>query len=83
MHLYPRSVCTWTNKLIGDEQLPPDLKYQRFLSEIPEWLDGKSERPSKRETFAILRFYQSNDKLIESGLIGPVVIEPSVLRELN
>jgi hypothetical protein len=73
---------TWANRMIGDEELPPDLNYPSFhrnLTEIPDWLDGSKPRPTERETFAITKFFYRGEKLQESGLLGPVVLKSSKL----
>lgn len=66
---------TWTNRLIGDEQLPADMKFRRTLTEWPDWMEGQVERASLRQTFVISSFYNKNDPLIPAGLLGPVVIK--------
>jgi hypothetical protein len=64
-------VNLWSNRLIGDEQLPYDgISKGRW----PDWLlEGKS-RTSGRYTFASHRPYRKDSPLFESGLIGPVRI---------
>jgi hypothetical protein len=64
-------VNLWTNRLIGDEQLPDDgIHGGRF----PEWLTEGKARTSGRLTFATFKHYNKNSPLQESGLIGPVKI---------
>ncbi|MDR0385909.1 MAG: glycosyl hydrolase [Prevotellaceae bacterium] len=61
----------WTNRLIGDEQMPYDGPAR---GQWPQWmLDGKP-RTSGRYTFASARYYSKKSPLIESGLTGPVKI---------
>jgi hypothetical protein len=67
----------WPNRLIGDEQEPPEVDYRPSgeIRTLPKWLiEGKPKPKSKRYTFATWRFYSKNSPLLESGLIGPVVI---------
>jgi hypothetical protein len=65
-------VNLWTNRLIGDELLPDDgPKHGRW----PEWLLEGKPRTSGRYAFAAFRHYRKNAPLIESGLIGPVVLK--------
>jgi hypothetical protein len=62
----------WINRLIGDEAEPWDGIQE---GKWPEWLLNGTLRPSKRITFTTHRYYKANDPLIESGLLGPVIIE--------
>ena len=73
----------WVNRLIGDEQFPPDAKYQvaggKFtigkLMEFPDWYnDPAKEAKRQRTTFATWKFYDKDSPLLESGLIGPVTL---------
>jgi hypothetical protein len=65
---------TWANRLIGDEQLPDDCKWNGIvLEEWPKWLLEGTPRPSKdRITFTTWKHYQRDSLLPESGLVGPV-----------
>jgi len=74
---------TWTNRMIGDEQLPADVQYQRYLTALPDWLDGRVPRASDRQTFTIQRFYDRNDALIPSGLLGPVTIKTTQIQKIK
>ena len=64
----------WPNRLIGDEQYPPQAKYNGGpIAEWPQWiLDGKPRPPSQRTTFTTWKFYDKDSPLLESGLMGPV-----------
>ena len=67
----------WPNRLIGDEQQPPDVEYNGdgSIKAWPEWLVNHKPRPSQgRYTFATWRFFTKDSPLLESGLIGPVVV---------
>jgi len=66
----------WPNRLIGDEQFPPDVTWQDgHLKEWPEWLLKGQPRPQTgRVAFATWHFYNKDSKLLDSGLLGPVVI---------
>ncbi len=67
----------WPNRLIGDEQQPPEVKYRGGgeIAEIPQWLkEGKPKPKTKRYKFVTWHFYNKNSPLLESGLIGPVTI---------
>ena len=75
---------TWTNRLIGDEQLPADIKYKNnLISEFPKWMkDKKIVRTSGRTTFTLRDFYKKDKKLIDAGLFGPIEIKPSIIKKL-
>jgi len=67
----------WPNRLIGDEQLPPENQYQtgaeHGIVSIPEWYSqGLPKPPGGRIAFATWQFYHKDDPLLESGLLGPV-----------
>ena len=76
----------WVNRLIGDERLPPDARYEfsgsKFtigrLAELPAWL-GNAEltRQRQRVTFATWHFYDADSPLLDSGLLGPVTLQPA------
>ncbi len=61
----------WINRLIGDEQEPWDGITE---NKWPEWLIKNERRPTKRFTFTTHRYYRKDDKLVPSGLTGPVKI---------
>jgi hypothetical protein len=69
----------WPNRLIGDEQLPPDSEIDGdHIKKWPQWLlDGKPS-PTGRFTFTTWHFWKKDEPLLESGLIGPVLLRPSV-----
>ncbi|HWS00673.1 MAG TPA: hypothetical protein VN249_08675, partial [Prolixibacteraceae bacterium] len=61
----------WVNRLIGDERFPD------FDKKSLNWLQTGQAPPadSPRKTFLISKHWKKDDKLLPSGLIGPVVIE--------
>ena len=69
----------WPNRLIGDEQLPDDRQWNgKRLAKWPQWvLDGKPS-PTGRFTFTTWHHWTKDDALLESGLLGPVQLIPSV-----
>ena len=65
----------WGNRLIGDEQYPDDLGLSsgRLLSTLPRWFEENTPRPQPgRKTFTTSRYYDKDDPLRPSGLLGPV-----------
>ena len=70
----------WPNRLIGDEQLPPDCQWKgNRLAAWPQWLlDGKPS-PTGRLTFTTWRHVKKSDPLLPSGLLGPVTVRSAVV----
>ena len=73
----------WPNRLMGDEQLPPDCELVgKRLKAWPQWLlDGKPS-PTGRFTFTTWHYWTKDMPLLESGLIGPVTLRTVALRPL-
>ena len=67
----------WVNRLIGDEYFPDDVlrNGNGAIREWPEWLKEGQPRPSRdRLSFTAWRMWQKEDRLPNSGLLGPVRI---------
>jgi hypothetical protein len=66
----------WVNRMIGDEQLAEDSARATAgeLTEWPDWLQKGMPSPAGRYTFTTWRLWKKNSPLLESGLLGPVVI---------
>lgn len=65
----------WPNRLIGDEQLPPDCEWRgKQLKAWPAWLLEGKPSPTGRLTFTTWRHWTSSDALLDSGLLGPVTL---------
>ena len=75
-------INVWANRLIGDEQEPPDMEWLpghiwrgQFLKEYPDWFLNNKPRPSKgRYCFTTWNYFTKDSPLIPSGLLGPVRI---------
>jgi hypothetical protein len=74
----------WPNRLIGDEQLPPDVEWNgKQLKEWPQWLlDGKPS-PTGRLTFTTWHHWTKDSPLLESGLLGPVTLRTAEIISAN
>ena len=76
----------WPNRLIGDEQLPPENEYGNIafnqkggIKSLPDWyIQGKPKPSGKRVTFTTWQHYTKDSPLLESGLVGPVTIVSAV-----
>ena len=74
----------WANRLIGDEQHPPDAVWGpcdpdahsgQFMKEFPDWFLKGEERPVKeRLTFTTWNYFTKDSPLEHSGLLGPVTM---------
>jgi hypothetical protein len=84
----------WPNRLIGDEQLPNsdlfvvggNLSNTEYvlgggIKQLPEWyLQGKPKPSNAGIAFTTWKHYTKDSPLLESGLIGPVVLSVGVLK---
>lgn len=70
---------TWANRLIGDEQLPEDCAWAddwegKRMDTVPEWVVQGKPSPTGRFTFKTWKHWSKDDPLLESGLMGPVML---------
>jgi hypothetical protein len=71
----------WPNRLIGDEHLPEENIYDAHgpILQLPEWYRAGLAKPGPRETFCVWHSYDRDSPLLQSGLIGPVMLLHGVL----
>ncbi|MBD0294846.1 MAG: glycosyl hydrolase family 43 [Flavisolibacter sp.] len=85
----------WPNRLIGDEQVSEMYKFPSpsattgpmaslsggGILELPDWYkEGKPKPNDNRVTFTTWKHYKKDSPLLESGLIGPVVLRTAVFK---
>lgn len=71
----------WSNKLIGDERFPASYPAFKLEGNFPKnrmvdwYVNNEPLPPGQRTTFCTADFYDADDPLMPSGLLGPVRIE--------
>lgn len=83
----------WTNRLIGDEALPAEDEFglrdehgndPHGIVRLPDWYkEGRPKPPGGRTTFSTWNFYEKDEPLVASGLLGPVRLFNPVRVELK
>ena len=75
----------WVNRLIGDEYLPEDSERNAngTLKAWPEWLNAGEPSPTGRHAFTTWRLWNKEDPLQPSGLLGPVMLRPAHMLQLE
>ena len=75
---------TWANRLIGDAHYGRTDGYSIRESKMPDWYTNNEPMPKgKRTTFSAYPFYEKTDKLVPSGMVGPVKIVFSKIIDIN
>jgi len=71
----------WPNRMIGDEELPEDSQRSPngTLRSWPDWVLRGKPSPTGRYTFTTWRLWRKGSPLLESGLLGPVVLQTTQL----
>ncbi|HEY0676879.1 MAG TPA: hypothetical protein VGD17_01290, partial [Chitinophagaceae bacterium] len=83
-------------RLIGDEHLTPQAEYTPgggssgqlslsggYIEKLPDWYAAGKPKPfTGRVAFATWQHYTKESPLLESGLIGPVVLWQAVVKVL-
>jgi hypothetical protein len=74
----------WPNRMIGDEALPEDSlrNTDGTLKEWPAWLKEGKPSPTGRFTFTSWRLWKKGEPLVPSGLLGPVTLAVTEIRDL-
>lgn len=84
-HLEIKITNLWPNRIIGDEQLEPDVEWNgASLKEWPSWINSREPRPKTgRYTFVTWKFWNKDSPLLESGLIGPVMLRAAKVQTIR
>jgi len=75
----------WPNRMIGDEDLPEDgdRNPNGTLKTWPSWVLKGGSSPTGRIAFTSWKLWHRQDRLLPSGLIGPVSIQCEVVAPLK
>ena len=78
----------WANRLVGDEQEPPDAEWApghiegktgMYMTKFPDWFVKNGPRPSKgRYCFTTWNYFTRDEPLVKSGLLGPVTLQAAI-----
>ena len=69
----------WPNRMIGDEFKPDDSAWRKAehgwaIKALPDWVKRGEKSPTGRLTFSTWKHWEKTDELLESGLLGPVLL---------
>jgi hypothetical protein len=87
----------WPNRLIGDEQHPDVDKYSPgaytsgreslvggYIEQLPDWYVQRAPKPAgKRVGFTTWKHFIKQAPLLESGLIGPVILQEVIRKPIQ
>jgi hypothetical protein len=96
-HFVVKVTNLWPNRLIGDEQSPEQYKYSPggggsgFASlsggailELPEWYRSGAIKPKDgKVAFTTWKHYTNDSPLLQSGLVGPVLLKQGMVQKLK
>jgi len=73
----------WTNRLIGDAQTPDAYNYgQGDAGALPEWYLNNQPKPEDgKVAFSVVKLFEADEPLYDSGLVGPVVIRTAIKKQ--
>lgn len=71
----------YSNRIIGDEHIDEKYEYDKYgqIKELPDWyINNGIDKDRKRVLFIPWKHYKATDPLLESGLLGNVVLYESL-----
>ena len=73
----------WTNRLIGDAQTPDAYQSgQGDSGALPEWYLNNQPKPEDgKVAFSVVKLFEADEPLYDSGLVGPVVIRTAIKKQ--